>query len=102
MECLCGSRGTRVGDGVGDGAGGSMDGSGYDLSTAEGRNGYANAYGEGALANRLGDMNINLSDADGDSDAGILEASEADTSQVAKSISEKQGGGVGVKKQNPA
>ena len=89
--------------GVGTGSGGGEtktmeDGTEYDLSDLDDRNDFADKYGEGALAQRMADLNLKSTGASGDADAGTLETSEADRSQVAESISANQGNSTGVRK----
>jgi hypothetical protein len=82
-----GSGGVTIGD----------DGVSYDLKDAEGRNAYAEAYGEGALRDRLNDLNLKTVSSGQKSDKSF-EASDADKSTLGDSIAANQGNPSGVKR----
>lgn len=87
--------------GTGSGEGGTTTtegGTEFDLSDLSDRNEFAEKYGEAALAQRMSDLNLKSTGARGNADAGTLETSEADRSQVAESISANQGNSTGVRK----
>ena len=92
------NQGTGTGSGGEGGTTTTEGGSEYDLSDLGDRNDFADKFGEGALAQRMADLNLKSSGASGDADAGTLKTSEADRSQVAESISANQGNSTGVRK----
>jgi uncharacterized protein (UPF0147 family) len=95
-----------LGNGVqnqGTGSGGgetttTEDGTEYDLSDLGDRNDFADQYGEGALAQRMSDLNLKSTGARANANADTLETSDADRSQVAESIGANQGNRTSVKK----
>lgn len=70
----------------------------YDLSDMGDRNDFADQYGEGALAQRMSDLNLKSTGARANANADTLETTDADRSQVAESIGANQGNSTSVRK----
>lgn len=80
----------------GSGGVATEDGVDYDLTDQQGRNDFADKYGEGRLGQRLADLGIVTTGSVGSDKT--FESTDADTSQVAKSIGANQGNPSGVQK----
>lgn len=80
----------------GSGGVATEDGVDYDLTDQQARNDFADKYGEGRLGQRLADLGIVTTGSVGS--GKTFESTDADVSQVAKSIGSNQGNPTGVQK----
>jgi len=85
---------------TGKGSGGSISegGSQYDLTESDGRDSYAEEFGEDALARRLKDLNIVGGGSGLGQNTPAFKSSDADKSNLVSSIAQNQGNPSGVRR----